>query len=51
MPPTDHDLLQAALAGYLHHLADINQRITDLRRRLGSTADGAAATPKRRTMS
>ena len=51
MPPTDHNLFQAALAGYLHHLAEINQRITDLRRRLGNTADGAAATPTRRTMS
>jgi hypothetical protein len=50
MPPTDHDLLQAALAGYQHHLAEMNLRITELRDRLGNTADGAAAPPKKRTM-
>lgn len=51
MATTDHNLLQAALAGYQHHLDKINQRITELRRRLGNTAGEAAAPAKRRTMS
>ena len=50
MSVTDHDFLQAALAGYKHHLDEINQRIIELRARLGNTADGAAAAPLRRTM-
>ena len=50
MPPTDHDFLRAALIGYEQHLDEINRRITELRARLGNTADGAAAPPKRRTM-
>jgi hypothetical protein len=50
MPLTDHDFLQAALAGYKHHLEEINRRITELRARLGSSAGVAAAPPKKRTM-
>jgi hypothetical protein len=30
MPTTDHSLLKAALAGYLHHLDEINNRIAEL---------------------
>lgn len=51
MPTTDHDLLQAALAGYLHHLGEIDQRIAELRARLGGTAIAAVAPLKRHTMS
>jgi hypothetical protein len=51
MPPTDHNFLQAALAGYQHRLAEINQRIIELQARLGNTAVEAATPPKRRTMS
>ena len=51
MPFTDDNFLQAALAGFQHHLAEINLRITELRRRLGNTSDGAAARPQRHTMS
>jgi hypothetical protein len=52
MPTTDHNFLRAALAGYLHHLAEMNHRVTELRRRLGNTPEGAGApTAKRRSMS
>jgi hypothetical protein len=50
MPTSNQDFLQAALGGYLHHLAEINRRIAELRGRLGNMADGAAAPPKKGTM-
>ena len=50
MPTTDHDFLQAALIGYEQRLAEINQQITELRRRTGQTAS-APAQSRRRTMS
>jgi hypothetical protein len=51
MSTTDHDFLQAALAGYLHHLSEINQKIAELRARIGNRADGTTAPARRRTMS
>src|SRR5579859_7231848 len=51
MPPIDHNLLQAALAGYLHHLAGIDRRIAELQARLGGTASETSAPPKKGTMS
>src|SRR5258706_10158935 len=51
MSNTDHDFLQAALAGYRHHLSEINQRITEIRARIGNRADGTTAPATRRTMS
>jgi hypothetical protein len=50
MPTTDHDFLQAALIGYEQRLAEIDQKIAELRRRTGQTAS-APAQAKRRTMS
>jgi hypothetical protein len=51
MSNTDHDFLQAALAGYLHHLSEVNQKIAQLRARIGDSADGTTAPANRRTMS
>ena len=42
MPTSDHDFLQAALRGYIHRLAEVSNRISEL-------MDGMP--PKRRTMS
>jgi hypothetical protein len=51
MSNTDHDFLQAALAGYQHYLSEINQQIAEIRARIGNRADGTTAPAKRRTMS
>ena len=50
--PNDQSLLQAALIGYEQQRAEIEQRITDLRRQLGGrqgTAAGSAASAVRVT--
>jgi hypothetical protein len=44
---TDDDLLQAAIVGYQHQLAEITAKIADVQRRLGGKAtNGVAATPR-----
>jgi hypothetical protein len=50
MPSIDHDLLEAALAGYEHRLAAINVQIALLRASTGQTPSPTAR-PKARTLS
>lgn len=50
MATIDHDFLRAALAGYEHRLAEIDQQIAKLRRRTDH-AVVAPAPVKKRTMS
>ena len=51
MSNADHDFLQAALAGYLHRLSEVNQKVAQLQARIGASTDGAIAPANRRTMS
>ena len=50
---TDTSLLQAALVGYQSRLAEIEQAMADIRKKLGgrATASGGAAPRKRRDLS